>query len=310
MGTYVLRRMLLGIPILLGILTITFLLFRVVGGDPARVRAGRHATEQGIAAIRRELGTDKPIPEQYVDFVWNSVTLDFSRSWTTQREVTTMIGEGVGPSLSLAVPAFAIETILAVSLALLCAFYRGTILDRATVFLCVAGMSVPALAYILFGQYFAAYRWKLFPIYGYEPPPAGIVFLTLPAIIWVLLAVGSEVRFYRAVMLEEMAQDYVRTAAAKGLPARRILFRHVLKNSMIQVITRVVITIPFLMLGSLLLELFFGIPGLGNMTIEAINHSDLPVVQAFVVIGSALYVVFSIVSDVCYALVDPRIRLR
>jgi peptide/nickel transport system permease protein len=221
-----------------------------------------------------------------------------------------MIGEGVGPSLSLALPAFAIEVVIAVSLALLCAFYRGTLLDRTTVLLCVAGMSVPALAYILFGQYFLSYRWKLFPIYGYEPLPAGVVFLALPGLIWILLAVGSEVRFYRAVMLEEMQQDYVRTAAAKGLPTRRILFRHVLKNSMVQVITRVVITIPFLFLGSLLLELFFGIPGLGNMTVEAINRSDLPVVQAFVVIGSALYILFSLLADVCYALVDPRIRLR
>jgi peptide/nickel transport system permease protein len=309
-GAYVVRRLLYAVPILLGITLITFLLFHVVGGDPAVVKAGKHGSEERLAEIRRELGTDRPLVEQYGDFLRQTVTLDFGRSWTTRRPVSAMILEGLGPSLSLAVPAFAVETLLALALALFCAFYRGSFIDRAIVVLAVAGISFPSLAYIIFGQYFLAYEWSLFPIFGWEPPPAGIAFLVLPGIIWVLLNVGSEVRFYRAVMLEEIQQDYVRTAAAKGLPASRILFRHVLKNSMIQVITRVVITIPFLILGSLLLEMFFGIPGLGSMTVDAINMSDFPVVKAFVVIGSVLYILFSIVTDVLYAVVDPRVRLR
>jgi peptide/nickel transport system permease protein len=150
----------------------------------------------------------------------------------------------------------------------------------------------------------------MFPIYGFEPLPAGAAFLLLPILISVMLSVGSEVRFYRAVTLEEIQQDYVRTAAAKGLPTSRILFRHVLKNSMIPVITRVVASIPFLILGSLLLETFFGIPGVGNMTVEAINQSDFPVIKAFVVIGSVLYIVFSILTDLLYAVVDPRVKLK
>jgi peptide/nickel transport system permease protein len=235
---------------------------------------------------------------------------DFGTSWRDERPVVDIIGEGLGPSLSLTVPAFLLETIIAISLALFCAFYRATLIDRLTVIGAVALMSIPGLAYILFAQKVIAYDWRLFPFFGYEPLPAGFVFFALPILIWLALAIGSEVRFYRAVMLEEMSQDYVRTAAAKGLPARGILFRHVLKNSMIQVITRVVISIPFLILGSLLLEYFFGIPGLGNRTVEAVNRSDFPVVQAFVVIGSILYIVFSIVTDLCYAWVDPRVRLR
>jgi peptide/nickel transport system permease protein len=308
-ATYVLRRLLYGVPILLGITLITFFLFHVVGGDPALALAGKHATPERIAEIQRDLGTDRPLATQYWEFLGQAVTFDFGRSWATRRPVGDMLLEGVGPSLSLAVPAFAIETALALALALLCAFYRGTFIDRSIVVLAVAGISVPSLAYIIFGQYFLAYEWSLFPIFGWEPPPGGLVFLLLPGLIWILLSVGSEVRFYRAVMLEEIQQDYVRTAAAKGLPTRAILFRHVLKNSLIPVITRVVITIPFLILGSLLIEMFFGIPGLGSMTVDAINMSDFPVVKAFVVVGSVLYVLFSILTDVLYAAVDPRVRL-
>jgi peptide/nickel transport system permease protein len=309
-AVYALRRLLYGLPILLGITAITFFLFHVVGGDPALALAGKHATPERIAEIRRELGTDRPLAEQYVEFLVQAATFDFGRSWTTRRPVADMLLEGVGPSLSLAVPAFAIETVLALALALFCAFYRGSFIDRSIVVLAVAGISVPSLAYIIFGQYFLAYEWSLFPIFGWEPPPRGLVFLVLPGLIWVLLSVGSEVRFYRAVMLEEIQQDYVRTAAAKGLPTRDVLFRHVLKNSLIPVITRVVITIPFLILGSLLIEMFFGIPGLGSLTVDAINMSDFPVVKAFVVVASVLYVLFSILTDVLYAVVDPRVRLQ
>jgi peptide/nickel transport system permease protein len=309
-ATYVLRRLLAAIPIFFGITLITFVLFHVVGGDPAVARAGKHATPKRLEEIRHELGTDRPLPEQYAKFLGQILTLDFEKSWATDRPVGTVLWEGVGPSLSIAGPGFLLESLFAVALGLFCAFYRGSPVDYVTIVVSVAAISIPSLAYIIFGQYFLAYQWKLFPIFGYEPLPSGIVFLGLPILIWVALAVGSEIRFYRAVMLEEMRQDYVRTAAAKGLPTSRILFRHVLKNSMIQVITRVVIAIPFLILGSLLIELFFGIPGLGHLTIDALTKDDFPVVKALTVIGSALYIVFSILTDVCYALVDPRVRLR
>ncbi len=310
MTAYVLRRLLYAIPIFLGVTLITFLLFNVVGGDPAVTQAGKHATPEKIQEIRRELGTDRSLPEQYVFFLRQTVTFDFGKSWSAKRPVSSVIADGVVPSLSLALPAFFLETLLAVAFGLLCAFYRGSAVDYVTIVLTAAAVSIPSLAYIIFGQYFLAYEWKLFPIFGYQPPPLGIVFLGLPILIWIALTAGSEIRFYRTVMLEEMRQDYVRTAAAKGLRTSRILYRHVLKNSMIQVITRVVIAIPFLMLGSLLLEVFFGIPGLGYRTYDALNQGDQPVIKAMTVIGSLLYIVFSILTDVCYALVDPRVRLR
>lgn len=310
MLAYVARRLLYGVPILLGITLLTFVLFHVVGGDPARMLAGKVATPERLAEIRAEIGTDQPLPAQYLRFLREVFTFDFGDSWQERRPVSELIVSGLGPSLSLAVPAFALETLLALALALFCAFHRGSVVDRALVVASVAAISVPGLAYIIFGQYFLAYEWKLFPIFGWEPLPAGLPFLLLPIVIWVLLGVGGELRFYRAVMLEEMGQDYVRTAAAKGLPTRRILFGHVLKNALIPVITRVVISIPFLMLGSLLIELFFGIPGLGNLTVEALNRADFPVVKAFVVVGSVLYILFSILTDVLYAWADPRVRLR
>jgi peptide/nickel transport system permease protein len=310
MAAYVLRRLLYAIPIVFGVTVIVFLLFHVVGGDPAVAKAGRHATPDEIAANRREMGTDRPLLAQYVAFLGETVTFDFGRSWQTQRPVRHMIADGIGPSLSLAVPAFALETLLAIALALFCAFYRGSAADVSLRVFAIAAISLPSLAYILFGQYWMGFRWKLFPIFGYAPLPAGIVFLVMPMIIWVLLTVGSEMRYYRTVMLEEMSQDYVRTAAAKGLPPRRILMRHVLKNSMIPILTRVVITIPFLMLGSLLIEMFFGIPGLGSLTADAIAQNDFPVIKALTVIGSVLYIFFSILTDVLYAVVDPRVRLR
>lgn len=310
MLAYVVRRLLYGVPILLGITLLTFVLFHVVGGDPARMLAGKVATPERLAEIRAEIGTDQPLAAQYLRFLREVVTFDFGDSWQERRPVSELILSGLGPSLSLAVPAFALETLLALALALFCAFHRGSIVDRALVVASVAAISVPGLAYIIFGQYFLAYEWKLFPIFGWEPLPSGLPFLLLPIVIWVLLGVGGELRFYRAVMLEEMGQDYVRTAAAKGLPTRTILFGHVLKNALIPVITRVVISIPFLMLGSLLIELFFGIPGLGNLTVEALNRADFPVVKAFVVVGSVLYILFSILTDVLYAWADPRVRLR
>jgi peptide/nickel transport system permease protein len=310
MGAYVVRRLLHAIPILLGVTVIAFLLFYVVSPDPALVKVGKGATEERIQEERERLGTDRPLHVQYWEFLKGAVQFDFGRSWKTDRPVRDMILEGVGPSLSLTLPAFVIELLVAISLALFCAYYRNSVADITTVIVTVAMMSVPALSYILYGQYYLAHRWKMFPVYGYEPGLAGLASLALPILIWVLLAVGSEVRFYRTVVLEEMRLDYVRTAAAKGLGTRRILFKHVLKNALIPVITRVIVVIPFLILGSLLLERFFGIPGIGSLIVDALYTVDLPVILAMVVISSSLLVVFNLLADVCYALVDPRVRLR
>ncbi len=310
MWAYVIRRLLLSIPTILGVTLIVFFLFNMVADDPARTELGNKATPEALAELRHELGTDQPLLAQYGKFLKETVTLDFGDSWKNKRPVKAMLMDGVVPSLTVTLPAFFFAILFAVSLALFCAFYRNSVADRVTVIVSVAGMSVSSLAYIIFGQYFVSFEWNLLPIFGHELSLRGIVFLILPWTIWIALTVGSEVRFYRTTMLEEMGQDYVRTAAAKGLGTRRILFKHILKNAMIPVITRVVITIPFLFVGSLLLEKFFGIPGLGDMSYQAIMEQDFPVIKAITIFGALLYIIFNLISDILYAVVDPRVRLK
>jgi peptide/nickel transport system permease protein len=198
--------------------------------------------------------------------------------------------------------------IISVSISLMIAFVRGSKWDVLAVVICVLGMSIPYLSFILFGQYFLAYKWWLFPVF-FWPDLSTAEYVALPVLIGIVAGLGSNVRFYRTVMLDEMRSDYVRTAFAKGLTARRVLFKHVLKNAMIPIITRVVLAIPFLFLGSLLLERFFGIPGLGYLMVDAIGSRDYFVINAMTYISAILFVIFNVITDICYALVDPRVSL-
>lgn len=310
MFTYITRRILQAIPTLFGVTLITFIIFNIFGGDPVYQMVGKGARQQEIDALRHELGLDRPLYKQYFFYLKQITTFDFGRSYATKQKISSMIKEGIGPSLSLAVPAFFFGSLLGIIISLFVALYRGKIFDRTIVILSVAGMSISILAYIIAGQYYLAYMSGIFPISGWEPGFRGIPFLVLPALIWVVVSLGSDVRFFRTVMLDEINQDYVQTAYAKGLGKYSVLFRHILKNAMIPIITRLVIAIPFLYTGSLLLENFFGIPGLGSMSISAINSSDLPVIKAITFIGAFLYVIGNILTDICYVMVDPRVRLK
>lgn len=295
-----------------------FLLFNVVGGDPTYDMLGKHASEESLAELRHELGFDRPLYEQFSHQLKQQLFFDFGRSFATKQKISSMLAAGVVPSLCLTVPPFLLGILLSVSIALLVCYFRGTVLDRTVVVATVAGMSITPLAYILFGQYVLAYRWDLFPITGWEYPEGffdlpGIwtmmSYLYLPWMIWIITGLGSDVRFYRTVLLDEVSQDYVRTARAKGLAEPKVFFKHILKNALIPIITSVVIRIPYLYTGSLLLENFFGIPGLGSLAINGINNSDFPVIKAVTFIGALLFIFFNLVSDVCYALVDPRVKL-
>lgn len=311
MPKYIARRLLYMIPILFGVTLLTFLLFNVVGGDPAAQAAGRHASAEQIEILRRELGVDRPLYQQYLFFLEQILTLDFGRSWATKQQITTMFADGVGPSLSLTFPAFVLAQIITISLALLLARWRGTLFDRVTKISCLALLSLSSLVYILWGQYFLAYKQDLFPISGWDPSFAGRwEFLGLPILIFVLLSLGGNILFYRTVFLDEIYHDYVRTARAKGLGETQILFRHVLRNALIPIITRVVLQMPFLILGSLLLESFFGIPGIGGIVVQAIQNSDFPVIKAMTFLSAILYMIFQLISDILYAVVDPKVQLR
>ncbi|MFW6188871.1 MAG: ABC transporter permease [Planctomycetota bacterium] len=326
MIAYVVRRTLYAIPLALGVIVITFLLFEVVFSPEARAQRelGKGATERQIQEFIRARGWDAPLllnleaegaletvtETRLGDHFGRLITFDFGRSEKTNEDINQMILRGMVPSLTLTVPIFLLALLVSVSLSLTVAFFRGTLLDLWIVVICVAFMSISILVYIIGGQYLLAQHLKLFPVYGYARGVSAARFLLLPVIIAVLKQLGSNVRFYRTVMLEEVGQDYVRTARARGLSERLILFKHVLKNAMIPILTRTVLAIPFLFMGSLLLEKFFGIPGLGSLTVEAVTNGDTRVMAAIVYLGALLYVGGNLATDVSYTLVDPRVRLR
>lgn len=303
------RRLLHALATLFGITLLIFALFHWVGGNPAIRMVGKNATAEEIARVSRQMGFDRPFWTQYLDYLGDLARLDFGRSWETRQRISEMIFDGLWPSLSLALPAFLIGTAIALTVALTAALYRDRWPDRLLVVLSVAGMSLSMLAFIIGAQYLFAFRGGWFPISGWEPGLRGLPFLALPILIWIAASTGSAVRFYRAVFIEEMRKEYVLTARAKGLAWPRILSRHVLPNAMIPVLTHVVMDLPMLFTGSLLLENFFGIPGLGNMSINAINASDLPVIKAMTFFGAVLYLGANILGDVLYAVVDPRVRV-
>ena len=299
------------IPVLLGVSLIIFVLFNVVSGDPTAVLLGRHATARQMAELKEQLGLNKSLFLQYVDIVKSAFTFDFGHSWATKQEISKMIVQGAYPSLCLSVPAFIISTVISLFISVFVAYYRGKGIDLFVRVVCIAGMSISALAYILFFQWFFAYKLGWFEISGFEEGfPNFIPYIALPAIIWIVLSIGPDVRFFRTVILDEIYQDYVRTARSKGLSEMTILLHHVLRNAMIPIITYVVIQIPSLILGALLLENFFSIPGLGGMTLNALNSSDFPVMKAMAIISSVGYIIFGLISDILYTVADPRIKFK
>jgi peptide/nickel transport system permease protein len=311
MANYIIRRLLYLIPVLLGVSFLIFFLFNVVVGDPTPMLLGKHATAKAMNELREQLGLNKPLFFQYLDVVKSAFTFDFGRSWSTKQEIWTMIKQGAGPSLSLSLPAFMISTVFSILISLFVAFFRGQKIDFIVRFTCIAGMSISSLAYILFFQWFFAFKLGLFEISGYEFGfPNFVPYVLLPVIIWVVLSLGPDVRFFRTVMLDEIYQDYVRTAKAKGLSEKVILLKHVLKNAMIPIITYTVIQLPFLILGALLLENFFSIPGLGSLTLRALNSSDFPVIKAISILSSVAYIIFGLINDILYTIFDPRVKLK
>lgn len=325
MAAYLLRRLLYALPILLGVNLLTFALFFVVNtpDDMARLQLGvNRVSDDAIARWKAERGYDQPLfynaqaegverltRTVFFDKSLRMFVFDFGRA-DDGRDIAGEIRTRMGPSLAVAVPVFVLGLMASVSFALLLVFFRATPLDLAGVVLCVLMMSVSSLFYIIAGQWLVAMWWRWVPISGYAPGLEGLRFLILPVLVSVVAGLGASTRWYRSLFLEEIGRDYVRTARAKGLSERVVLFRHVLGNALIPILTGVVVLIPTLFMGSLLVEAFFGIPGLGSYTIDAINSQDFPVVRAMVFIGSLLYIVGLILTDLSYTLVDPRVRLE
>jgi peptide/nickel transport system permease protein len=312
MLNYILRRLLYAVPIILGVIAITFFLFNVLQSPRAAavLNLGPKAKEETIQKWIQDRGMDKPLAVQFIRHVKNLVTFNLGTSWRSGRDLRDVFLQGAGPSMMITVPGFFAGLIAGVGLALYQVLVRNSLVDRSLTLLAVALMSVPTVVYIIFLQAVVAVWLNYFPASGFDWTGLGTLrFVALPILVMVIVNVGYDARLYRAIFLEEIGQDYVRTAQAKGASARRILGVHVLKNGMIALITLTVAQLPKLIMGTLLIENFFSIPGLGNVLVQAIQLADQPVVLASVFLGSLFYIVALILTDVAYAFADPRIRL-
>ncbi len=325
MIAYVIRRVMYAIPILIGVNLITFTLFFVVNppDNMARLHLGiRHVTDAGIEKWKSQHGYDKPLIINYEEsglatltetvFFHKSVKLfvfDFGVS-DNGRDISYDISQRMWPSLAIAVPSLIIALMVNISFALLLSFFRGSYIDLWGVVFCVMMMSISALFYYIGGQFLIGKFLHLVPISGYDTGLDATKFLLLPVIIGVIAGIGALTRWYRTFFLEEINKDFVRTARAKGLSESVVLFRHVLQNALIPILTGIVAALPLLFMGSLILESFFGIPGLGSYTIDAINQQDFAIVRAMVFLGSVLYIVGLVLTDISYTFVDPRVRLQ
>ncbi|GGX85051.1 ABC transporter permease subunit [Massilia dura] len=307
---FLLRRLWQMLPTMLGVVLLVFVLFNWVGGDPAYVLAGKMSSLDAIAGIRRQLGVDEPYHVQLLIFAKQVVTFDFGQSWATGESVGHIISSRLGPSLTVLVPLTILETLIGIALALAVGFVRGSLTDRAVMVACTAAMSVSILVYIIAFQYGLAYRLGLFPVQGWGDSLGEnlLRYAPLPVLIGLAVSVAPTLRLYRSFVLDEANQDYVRTARAKGLPERRVMWVHVLRNAAIPIITHVMASLPALLIGAFLLERFFGIPGIGREVILAVERSDFPVIKAITVYVAFATMVFNLLTDLLYRAVDPRVQ--
>jgi peptide/nickel transport system permease protein len=300
------------VPTIAGVILLIFFLFNWVGGDPAQVLAGKISNPEQIANIRRQLGVDQPYWYQLLVFVKQVFTFDFGRSWSTNEEVSRILLTRVGPTLTIMVPVLIVETTLAVTFAIMVAYVRGSLTDRAIMIVCTTAMSISFLVYIIVFQWLFGFVLGWFPVQGWSESfwKNLTSYAPLPIMLAVAVGLAPELRLYRSFFLDEINQDYVRTARAKGLPEKAVMMKHVLRNAMIPILTNLGILLPGVFVGSFLLEVFFSIPGLGREIITAVNRSDFPVIKAVTVYLAILTMVINLLVDVMYKLVDPRVSFK
>jgi peptide/nickel transport system permease protein len=305
MLSYILRRLLAGIPVLFGVSLITFLLMHVVPGDPVTASFEKRVDPAQAARIRHELGLDRPLPVQFADFLAKAVRGDLGRSFQTEQPVTQMIGAALPATLKLTAAAVVVTLLIGIPFGILAALNRGTWIDYVSAVTTLSFISAPLFWVAIICQIFFGLRWDLLPISGFETWKHMI----LPSAILGSRYAASIVRYTRSAMLEVLSNDYIRTARAKGLAERVVIFRHALKNALIPVLTVVGLEVGGLLTGSILTESVFGIPGLGLLTIQGLDHRDFPLIQGNVLFTATVFVVMNIIVDISYSLVDPRIRM-
>ncbi len=309
---YMIRRVLYAVPILIGVLLLTFFLFFGTQSPETIARRNLSSRNPTPAQIKQWLGDhgyNKPLGEQLKRSTVDMVLFKFGKADSSGEDIWTRIKKGTGPSGTIAGLSFLTSLVVALGAAIAVAYFRGTYVDNYATFLCVLIMSISSVVYVIGLQFFLAKILRYGPVWGFSQHD-NARFVLIPVIVGTVTGLGASVRLYRTFLLDEINQDYVRTARAKGVPEQIILLKHVLKNAMIPLITSNVSAIPTLILGGLLVESFFGIPGLGTYTNDAIGSQDFSVIRAMVFLGTLLYIIGNILNDICYALVDPRIRLE
>ncbi len=312
MTGYVIRRLWQMIPTIAGVILLIFFLFNWVGGDPAQVLAGKISNPEQIANIRKQLGVDQPYWYQLWVFVQQVFTFDFGRSWSTNEEVSRILLTRVGPTLTIMIPVLLIETSLAVLFAIMVAYVRGSLTDRGIMITCTVAMSISFLVYIIVFQWLFGFILGWFPVQGWSESfwKNLTTYAPLPIMLAVFVGLAPQLRLYRSFFLDEINQDYVRTARAKGLSEKKVMLKHVLRNALIPILTNIGISLPGIFVGSFLLEVFFSIPGLGREIITAVNRSDFPVIKAVTVYLAVITMIINLLVDVMYKYVDPRVSFK
>ncbi len=312
MTAYILRRLWQFVPTLLGVVLLVFVLFNWIGGDPAYLLAGKMSNPEQIENIRRQLGVDQPYYVQLWIFITQIVTGDFGASWATNEKVSGIFATRLGPSLTVLVPMLIISTLLSMGLALLVAYWRGSLTDRAIMIGCTVGQSISILVYIIVFQYVFAYQLGWFPVQGWGQDffTNLLKFSALPIVVGVAVSLAPDTRLYRTFFLDEIHQDYVRTARAKGMSETRVMGVHVLRNAAIPIVTNVMIQLPALLAGAFLIERFFSIPGIGREVLLAVERSDFPVIKAVTIYVAVATLCFNLLADILYRALDPRVQLK
>ena len=312
MFAYILRRLWQMLPTMAGVVVLVFVLFNWVGGDPSYLLAGKMADARAIANIRAQLGLDDPWYVQLGIFVRQIATFDFGNAWATGEPVSHIIQSRLGPSLTVLVPLTILDLMITISLALAVAYVRGSLTDRMVMIVTTVGLSVSILVYIIVFQYVFAYKLGWFPVQGWGDSFLEnlFVYASLPIFIGLVVSIAPNLRLYRTFVLDEINQDYVRTARAKGVSEPRVMLVHVLRNASIPIITNLMAGLPGLLLGSFLIERFFSIPGIGREVILAVERSDFPVIKAITVYVAFATIATNLLADLTYKAVDPRVQLK
>ncbi len=312
MTAYILRRLAQMVPTLAGVLLLVFVLFHYFGSDPSVILAGQNATQEQIASIRQQLGLDQPLYVQFGIYLKSAATFDWGRSWATNEAIGHLFATRLPATLTVMVPILILDTLLALPVAMWVAYRRGSLSDRAIMVATTIALSISFLVYVIVGQYVFAFQLGWFPVQGWTDSVTRnlLTFVPLPLLLAVLVGLAPQTRLYRSFLLDELEHDYVRTARAKGLTESVVLFKHVLRNAMIPILTNIGLALPGIFVGSFLIEVFFSIPGLGREVVLAVNRSDYPVIQAVTVYLAVLTMGINLGVDLLFKLVDPRVVLK